>query len=234
MAAIDYFNREPVVHTGPISSTRRPDIDFEFENAGQKSAARGDCSTFASRSHGRRRRASLLRRNANRHAAPVKNITKRTPDVFEGEERDTDIVVPRLSEYERERVDEAKALSAEGLGKAAAEIGAKHDRTLAEQISAKTGMPIVSARRSIAARHRGVPLPFLDLDFDHLGIVSVAAVLADPERSVGDNFADPMEGADYGRCKAKERRGDDGPFIRQLCHGRLFICSGTMRGQVKP
>jgi len=118
----------------------------------------------------------------------AQDITKRTPDVFEGEEIDTDIVVPRLSEYERQRVDEAKALSAEGLGKAAAEIRAQHDRTLAEQISAKTGMPIVSARRLIAARHRGVLLPFLDLDFDHLGIVSVAAVLADPERFVGDTF----------------------------------------------
>jgi hypothetical protein len=176
----------------------------------------------------------LLRRNANRHAAPAQDITKRTPDVFEGEEIDTDIVVPRLSEYERERVDEAKALSAEGLGKAAAEIRAQHDRTLAEQISAKTGMPIVSARRLIAARHRGVLLPFLDLDFDHLGIVSVATVLADPERFVGDTLADPMEGADYGRCKAKVMRGDDGLFIHSFAHGRLFICSGTMRGQLKP
>jgi hypothetical protein len=95
-------------------------------------------------------------------------------------------------------------------------------------------MPIVSARRLIAARHRGVLLPFLDLDFDHLGIVSVAAVLADPERFVGDTLADPMEGADYGRCKAKVMRGDDGLFIHSFAHGRLFICSGTMRGQLKP
>ena len=33
MAAMDYFNQEPVVHTWAISSTRRPE-DSNFENAG--------------------------------------------------------------------------------------------------------------------------------------------------------------------------------------------------------
>ena len=153
----------------------------------------------------------------------AQDVTKRTPDVFEGEAIDTGLVVPRLTEYERQRVDEAKAASAEALGKAAAEIRTQHDRTLAEQISAKSGMPIISASRLVAARHRGVLLPHLDLDFDHLGIVSVAEVLADPDRFIGETLADPLEGADYGRCKAKVMRGDDGGlFIHSFAHGRAI------------
>src|SRR6516165_3793495 len=151
----------------------------------------------------------------------AQDVTKRTPNVFEGEAVDTELVVPRLTEYERQRVHEAKAASTEALGRAAAEIRAQHDRTLAERISTKSGLPIISASRLVAARHRGVLLPHLDLDFDHLGMVSVAEVLADPDRFAGETLADPLEGVDYGRCKAKVMRGDDGGlFIHSFAHGR--------------
>jgi hypothetical protein len=153
----------------------------------------------------------------------AQDVTKRTPDVFEGEAVDTELVVPRLTEYERERVKEAKAASAEALGRAAAEIRAQHDRTLAERISTKSGLPINSALRLVTARHRGVLMPHLELDFDHLGIVSVAAVLADPDRFAGETLADPLEGVDYGRCKAKVMRADDGGlFIHSFAHGRAL------------
>jgi hypothetical protein len=153
----------------------------------------------------------------------AQDVRKRAPEVFEGDAIDTELVVPSLTEYERQRVEEAKAVSAEALGKASAEIRTQHDRTLAEQISAKSGMPIISASRLVAARHRGVLLPHLDLDFDHLGIVSVAAVLADPDRFIGETLADPLEGADYGRCKAKVMPGDDGGLlIHSFAHGRAL------------
>ena len=114
----------------------------------------------------------------------AQDAAKRTPEVFEGEAIDTGLIVPRLTEYERHRVDEAKAVSAEALGKSAAELRGRHDRALAEKTSAKSGMPLVAAMRLVAARHRGVLLPCVELDFDHLGIVSVSAVLADPDRLV--------------------------------------------------
>ena len=80
--------------------------------------------------------------------------SKRIAEAFEGEAIDTGLVVPRLTEYERHRVQEAKAASAEALGKAAAEIRSRHDRTLAEKISAKFGMPLSRrcgwSRRAIA------------------------------------------------------------------------------------
>jgi hypothetical protein len=131
------------------------------------------------------------------------------------------VVVPRLTEYERHRVREAKAISGEALGKPAAEIRVQHDRALATSISAQYGMPLVSALRLVATRHRGVLLPCLELDFDHLGMVSVGAVLADPDRYVGETLADPLEGAEYGRCKAKVMRARDGALlIHSFAHGR--------------
>ena len=153
----------------------------------------------------------------------AQDSAKRIPESFAGEPIDTTLVAPRLSEYERHRVDEAKAVSAEGLGKAANEIRARHDQVLAETMSAKLGMPLMSALRLVSARHRGVLLPFLELDFDHLGIVSVADVLANPDQFVGETLADPMEGAGYGRCKAKIMQADNGGLIiHSFAHGRMF------------
>ena len=152
----------------------------------------------------------------------AQDATKRIPDVSEGEAIDTALILPGLTEYERQRIGEAKVASAEVLGRAAADIRMQHDRMLADQISAKTGMPFVSASRLVAARHRGALLPHLDLEFDYLGTVSVAAVLADPDRFVGETLADPLEGVEYGRCKAKVMRGDDGLIIHSFAHGRTL------------
>jgi hypothetical protein len=52
-------------------------------------------------------------------------------------------------------------------------------------------------------------------------MLSVAEILANPDRYVGETLADPLEGADYGRCKAKVMRRDDGDlFIHSFAHGR--------------
>ena len=153
----------------------------------------------------------------------AQDLSKRAPEAFEGEAIDTGLVVPPLTEYERHRLDEVKTVSAEALGKAAAEIRTRHDRVLADKISVKFGMPPVSALRLVTARHRGVLLPYLELEFDHLGIRTVAEVLADPDRYIGETLADPMEGIDYGRCKAKIMQADDGGlFVHSFAHGRGF------------
>jgi hypothetical protein len=145
----------------------------------------------------------------------------RIPQAFDGEAIDTKLIVPRLTEYERQLVAEAKKASANGLDKQAGEIRSQHDRILADKISTKTGMPLVSSLRLVSARHRGVLMPHLELEFDHLGTVSVADVLADPERFVDETLADPLEGIEYGRCKAKVMKADDGGlFIHSFAHGR--------------
>jgi hypothetical protein len=64
-------------------------------------------------------------------------------------------------------------------------------------------------------------LPDLELDFDQLGLVPVASVLADPDHFVGETLADPLEGATYGRAKAKVMKADDGGLlIHSFAHGR--------------
>jgi hypothetical protein len=130
--------------------------------------------------------------------------------------------VLRLSEYERYSVKQAKAASAKSHGKAAAEILNKHDNDLAQTISAKSGTPFATALRLVKARHRGVLFPHVELEFDHLGIVTVGTVLSDPTRFIDETLADPIEGIDYGRCKAMLMRGnfDGSLLIHSYAHGR--------------
>jgi hypothetical protein len=85
--------------------------------------------------------------------------TKRAPEAVEGEAIRSDRAVRRLTEYERHRVNEAKAASAKALGKSAAEVRNKHDKELAEKISAKSGTPVATALRLVQARHRGMLYP---------------------------------------------------------------------------
>ena len=147
----------------------------------------------------------------------------RPPIAYDGEAIDSRMVIPALSEYERHRVDEAKAASRAGLMNLAASLRSQHDRMLADQVAAKSGMPTVTAARFVAMRHNGVLLPHLTLEFDELGPVSVSEVLDDPDRFVGETLADPLEGIDYGRCKAMVMRADDGShFIHSFAHGRAI------------
>jgi hypothetical protein len=159
---------------------------------------------------------------APRVVPPVaQDKAKRVPQAFEGEAIDTRLIAPRLTEYEHHRVNEAKAASAEALGKSAAAVRTEHDRALAEKISAKSGMPFITALRLVGARHHGVLFPELELQFDHLGTVTVGAVLADPARFIEETLADPMEGVGYGRCKAIVLKSDDGTLlIHSFAHGR--------------
>ena len=77
-----------------------------------------------------------------------------------------------------------------------------------------------SAQRQVKARHRGILLPDVELDFDDLGVVTVATVLAAPNEFVSETLADPLEGIDYGRCKAKVMRAPDGTLvIHSFAHG---------------
>jgi hypothetical protein len=72
----------------------------------------------------------------------------------------------------------------------------------------------------VKARHGGILLPDVELDFDDPGVVTIATVLAAPDKFVGETLADPLEGVDYGRCKAKVMRRSDGTLvIHSFAHG---------------
>ena len=88
----------------------------------------------------------------------AQDLGKRMPQVFEGEAIDTEVIMPKLTEYQRQRVLDAKSASSEALGKEAAEVRSRHDQILAAKISTKLGLPLVSSMRLVSARHRGVLL----------------------------------------------------------------------------
>ncbi len=69
-------------------------------------------------------------------------------------------------------------------------------------------------------------LPGVVLEFDdpELAGCTVGDVLDDPDAFVGETLADPIEGVEDGRCKAKIMRGGDGtPCIHSFAHGRIHL-----------
>jgi hypothetical protein len=151
----------------------------------------------------------------------AQDAAKRVPEACEGSAIDSARAVPRLSEYERHRVNEAKEESRKALGKSAAQVREKHDKDLAEKISAKSRVSLATALRLVQARHRGVLYPDVELEFDHLGTVTVGDVLTDPDRFIGETLADPLEGLSYGRGKAMVLKDDDcNLLIHSFAHGR--------------
>ena len=65
--------------------------------------------------------------------------------------------------------------------------------------------------------------PDIELKFDDpdLAGCTVGDVLADPERFEGETLADPLEGEEYGPCKARIMRRSDGTLlIHSFAHGR--------------
>jgi hypothetical protein len=69
---------------------------------------------------------------------------------------------------------------------------------------------------------KGVLRPGVILEFDDpdLGAVSVADILADPERFDGETLSDPVEGVSYGRNCAIIQVRDGMPSIFSFAHGR--------------
>ncbi|MSP75402.1 MAG: hypothetical protein EXR12_04635 [Rhodospirillaceae bacterium] len=145
---------------------------------------------------------------------------KRRPIEHEGSAIGGATVGPPLNGYEQSRVKELKDASAKALKNDAAVARRKYDNTHAEEISKNCGLPVETARRLVSQCRMGFLFPYQLLEFDDLGPKTVAEVLDDPDSYIGSTLADPIEGVDYGRCKAMVMRGDDGTlFIHSFAHG---------------
>jgi hypothetical protein len=93
----------------------------------------------------------------------------------------------------------------------------------AKQLAERRQIPLERARQLIEQQCGGVLGPDFTLQFDDpdLDGVTVADVLADPDGFAGETLADPLEGIEYGRCKAKiMRRADGSLWIHSFAHGR--------------
>ena len=97
------------------------------------------------------------------------------------------------------------------------------DRQVKEVVK-RTGKSETEARRTVERWCEGVLHPDVVLPFDDPDLAgkTVADTLADPDHFEGETLADPLEGVDYGRCKAKVfRRGDGTLWINSFAHGGI-------------
>lgn len=159
----------------------------------------------------------------------------RRPSAHDGELIDTRTACPPLTaEAERQfqsLVTEAKR-AAEPEAEAAVEKAAG-------KLAQDCAIPIETARATIRASHEGRLLSWDEVHFDddELGVVSVADILADPERYHGETLADPLEGRDYGKGKAKIYYNGGGDVrVHSFAHGgcdyRLQHCPDFVALQI--
>jgi hypothetical protein len=142
----------------------------------------------------------------------------RRPVAVDGDVLDTVAACPPLSIVETAKLDELRARARQRLKP---EQARARDRR-AERIVERTGVSMPAARRIVARQCDGILLPDVELVFDddEFAGCTVADVLADPARFEGATLADPLEGVEYGRCKAKVFiRRDGTPWINSFAHG---------------
>jgi hypothetical protein len=147
----------------------------------------------------------------------AQDVALREPLVTEGATLDTASACPALTIVEMARKRELRVREELRLADAVAAARSARIRELV-----KGGMSPERAHQVVEQQcEKGFLYPDAVLVFDHHGEATVGAVLDDPERFLGETLADPLEGIDYGRGKAKVLRRADGTLvIHSFAHGR--------------
>ncbi len=155
---------------------------------------------------------------------PLKqDAASRKAVAHDGGALDTIAACPPLTVVERARLQELRDQDAHRLAPDRAKARDQFITEQAAHIVKRTGCTVESARRTAEKQCNGVLLSEVALLFDDTEFASstVADVLADPDRFVGATLADPLEGVEYGRCKAKVMRRASGEvWIHSFAHGR--------------
>ena len=149
----------------------------------------------------------------------------RAPVVDAGNILDTRTICPQLSVVEHARLLQLRSRAAQEIAPESLKAKKAFTKIRAEQIVQRTGSSLSAALQ--VARHwcRGILTPVVVLPFDseEFAGCTVGDVLADPDRFTGATLADPLEGVEYGICKAKVlRRPDGSPWIHSFAHGRTI------------
>jgi DNA polymerase I-like protein with 3'-5' exonuclease and polymerase domains len=152
--------------------------------------------------------------------APPLAQNRPPPIVREGEMIDTRTLCPPLSAQELTTINARRGIARDRIADEAAKVQAAYNAKRAAELIA-SGMTPEAAREELAKREEGALRPRDVLIFGgRLGTVTVADVIADPERFAGMSLADPIEGPSYGRATAKVFLGEDGwPWIKSFAHG---------------
>ena len=149
----------------------------------------------------------------------------RRPIAVEGVALDTVAVCPLLTIVERARLDELKVKESHRLAHEIAKANAAFIERQAKKLAERAGITEHAAKRIVRRQCDRVLRPVIELPFDdpEFAGCTVADVLADPDRFVDQTLADPLEGVDYGPCKAKiMRRADGSVWIHSFAHGRTI------------
>jgi hypothetical protein len=87
----------------------------------------------------------------------------------------------------------------------------------------RPGITAAAARAMLEKQTRAILLASIELPFDDAELEggTVGDVLDNPAKYEGKTLADPIEGVDYGKCKAKVMIGTEGPFINSHAHGGI-------------
>lgn len=147
----------------------------------------------------------------------------RCPILSEGTILDTATSCPPLTILEQANLRDLGAKESARLSSEAAERRRQFVARQALRLADRTGMSQHEAARVIERQCSGILRPDVELPFDdeELAGTTVAHVLGDPARFEGATLADPLEGIEYGRCKARIMRRSDGtPWIHSFAHGR--------------
>jgi hypothetical protein len=149
----------------------------------------------------------------------------RRPVATKGDTLDTIAACPPLSVIEKAKLDTLKEQQIQRLAPERAKAHAAFVERQAKRIIERTGMPMHAATRIVVRQCEGILLPSVELAFDDEEFAgsTVADILSDPDHFEGATLADPLEGVEYGRCKAKVMRRPDGtPWIHSFAHGRTI------------
>ena len=149
----------------------------------------------------------------------------RRPVATEGIMLDTLAACPPLSIVEQAKLRELRAKEVVRLAPEVTKAKAEFITRQCQRLAKRTGMDQNRARRVVERQCSGILLPDLDLPFDDPDLTgcTVADVLADPGSFEGTTLADPLEGVEYGMCKARiMRRADGTPWIHSFAHGRIL------------
>jgi hypothetical protein len=148
---------------------------------------------------------------------------RREAIIHDGAPLDTKTACADLNGVEQAELQQRKAAAAHTLGK---EVEAAKNAFVKEQVekAVERGMDRSKAQRVAEQWGKGVLRPGVIVEFDdpELGAVSVAAILADPDRYDGETLADPIEGVGYGRNCGIVQCHSDGVHIFSFAHGGAF------------
>jgi hypothetical protein len=155
--------------------------------------------------------------------SPVaQNDAARKPVAVEGDPLDTIAVCPSLIVAELAKLRELREKENDRLAGESARVRETFVERQSRRLVDRTDMDLRTARKIIERQCDGVLLPNIELLFDDPQFTgkTVADVLANPAEFEGATLPDPLEGVEYGRCKARVmRRADGSMWINSFAHG---------------